>query len=111
MTEPNQNSESADSLLWLQRWYASHCDDEWEHERRVRIQTMDNPGWLVEIGLVGTHLELLRIDLVELGEWGDPNYVEYSVADAKFRGFCGADELGRLVGFFRKVWEQHQPFE
>jgi hypothetical protein len=42
------------SLSALERWYASQCDGEWEHGYGVRIDTLDNPGWRVHIGLHGT---------------------------------------------------------
>lgn len=32
-------------LTWLTRWYARHCDGYWEHPPRVKIETIDNPGW------------------------------------------------------------------
>jgi hypothetical protein len=41
----------------LQRWYRDHCDGEWEHEFGIRLATLDNPGWSVEVDLVGTRLE------------------------------------------------------
>lgn len=48
-------SESA--LGFLQRWYESQCDTEWEHEFGVKIDTLDNPGWLVTVDLVDTDVE------------------------------------------------------
>ncbi|MGW6512521.1 Imm53 family immunity protein, partial [Streptomyces niveus] len=37
--------------------YAQQCGGEWEHERGVRIATLDNPGWTVSIDLEETELE------------------------------------------------------
>ena len=49
---------SPDDLLQaLQRWYARHCDGEWEHCHGIRIETCDNPGWWVQVDLAGTGLE------------------------------------------------------
>ncbi|SBT52639.1 Imm53 family immunity protein [Micromonospora auratinigra] len=42
---------------FLQHWYLSNCDGDWEHEFGVRIETLDNPGWTVEVDLVDTRLE------------------------------------------------------
>ncbi|WP_425518070.1 Imm53 family immunity protein [Polymorphospora rubra] len=44
-------------MAFLQSWYREQCDEEWEHEYGVRITTLDNPGWLVEIDLIGTEME------------------------------------------------------
>jgi hypothetical protein len=46
-----------ESLRSLQEWYASQCDGDWEHGHGVEITTLDNPGWLVKINLIGTELE------------------------------------------------------
>lgn len=35
----------------LQEWYASQCDGEWEHSYGIKIHTLDNPGWYVEVDL------------------------------------------------------------
>ncbi|MEV8403368.1 Imm53 family immunity protein [Streptomyces niveus] len=43
-------------LDWLRNWYAQQCDGEWEHERGVRIATLDNPGWTVSIDLEESEL-------------------------------------------------------
>ncbi len=35
----------------------AQCDGEWEHDYGIKIETLDNPGWLVSIDLLGTDLE------------------------------------------------------
>ncbi|WDZ59746.1 Imm53 family immunity protein [Paenibacillus polymyxa] len=46
-----------DILTWLQEWYYLHCDEDWEHEERIKITTLDNPGWHIKINLKETELE------------------------------------------------------
>jgi hypothetical protein len=46
-----------DPLTGLQEWYQRHCDGEWEHARRITIESCDNPGWWVRIDIAGTELE------------------------------------------------------
>ena len=43
-------------LARLQVWYASQCDGNWEHSSGIVIQSCDNPGWWVKVGLLGTSL-------------------------------------------------------
>jgi hypothetical protein len=31
-------------LQWLQSWYQSRCDGEWEHNYGVKIDTLDGNG-------------------------------------------------------------------
>lgn len=44
-------------LQWIQEWYKSNCDGYWEHMYGVKIDTLDNPGWIVHIDLIDTPLE------------------------------------------------------
>lgn len=53
-----------DSLGALERWYASHCDGDWEHGAGVEITTLDNPGWSVKIDLQGTELECRTFETI-----------------------------------------------
>ena len=43
-----------DALFRLQNWYVSQCDGDWEHHHGISIESCDNPGWWVKIGLTGT---------------------------------------------------------
>jgi len=45
------------TLLWIQKWYKSQCNGDWEHEYGVKIETVDNSGWYVTINLMDTNLE------------------------------------------------------
>jgi hypothetical protein len=41
----------------LVSWFQSQCDGDWEHGEGIVIQSLDNPGWWIRIGLEGTSLE------------------------------------------------------
>jgi hypothetical protein len=43
------------ALERLQRWYLGECNGDWEHSYGVRIDTLDNPGWIVTIDLHETN--------------------------------------------------------
>ncbi len=49
--------DNYDAILWLQEWYYSNCDGDWEHDQNILITTIDNPGWAITIKLDGTNLE------------------------------------------------------
>lgn len=64
----------ADDLFTrLDAWYAEQCDGEWEHEFGIKIQTLDNPGWLIQVDLSGTGSEgatlPANLDEDESGTW------------------------------------------
>jgi len=48
---------SGDELARLQDWYLAQCDDEWEHQNGITIESLDNPGWQMRIDVAGTALE------------------------------------------------------
>jgi len=47
---------------FLQEWYHSQCDGDWEHGYGVAIGTLDNPGWTITVNLDGTDLEGRTLD-------------------------------------------------
>ena len=47
---------AASPFSLLSKWYESNCNDDWEHGYGVKIETLDNPGWVVEIDLFGPPL-------------------------------------------------------
>jgi hypothetical protein len=35
------------NLQWLQKWFESQCDGDWEHEFGITFKTVDNPGCIL----------------------------------------------------------------
>ena len=94
----------------IQRWYDAQCDEDWEHEFGVRIATLDNPGWTLEIDLEETPLDGREFpsikDMAPERDW-----LFWEVSEGKFRGSCGPLMLGRMLRAFLD-WahrEQGQP--
>src|SRR5262245_3462080 len=83
----------------LQRWYESQCDGDWEHTYGIRVGTLDNPGWSVEINLEETKLEHRAFtpirDLKPEQTW-----IDCTVSDGMFRGRGGVPMLGRILRVF-----------
>jgi hypothetical protein len=82
----------------LQSWYASQCDGEWEHTHGVQIDTLDNPGWSVEITLHGT--PLVDRSMTRLERRAGDNWIVCEVADGYFRGFGGVRNLDEILNVF-----------
>ena len=89
------------NFLWLQQWYASQCDDDWEHQFGVLIRTIDNPGWQLQIDMEGTELLELAFEPKTL-ERSEENWLHCWVADHKFQAACGAENLDEAIGLFRE---------
>ncbi len=45
------------TLKWIQQWYYEQCDDDWEHQFGIFIETIDNPGWSVKISIENTDVK------------------------------------------------------
>ncbi len=86
-------------IQWLMEWYASQCDGDWEHEHGIKIDTVDNPGWYMEVSLVGTDLEgrvLARI----FRERSEHDWINLDITDGKFRASGGPLNLVELIQSF-----------
>jgi hypothetical protein len=94
------NAEPPGALVWLQAWFAEHCDGDWEPDTGVTIETLDNPGWWLSINLVGTDLEGIPYEPTKI-ERGDHDWVHTSVADGSFQAACGPLNLGEAIHSFR----------
>lgn len=100
------------AISLLQKWYARHCDEDWEHSYGIKIDTLDNPGWILTIDLADTEFSEVslprnRIDRSEV-DWiqceisqqryiacgGVFNLEEMVVEFLIFAGVRGVDNLG-----------------
>lgn len=97
---------SDDLLTWLQNWYATHCDGEWEEENGVAITTVDNPGWWVKIDLHDTPLEHQPREY-EFVENSESDWYAISVEDGIFDAAGDPSKLLFLLQTFRK-WVEEQ---
>lgn len=93
-------SDSEPLLDWLQNWYAQQCDGDWEHEWGVKIGTLDNPGWTIEIDLEETDLEGREYTLQEVDR-STQDWVRTWTAEKAFHAACGPGNLIEALTLFR----------
>ncbi|WP_437833681.1 immunity 53 family protein [Sorangium sp. So ce1153] len=86
----------SDTLTWLQEWYRSRCDGEWEHQNGIRIDTLDNPGWSV-VADVGTVDAPAPVSELRSGD----DWVRCDVKDGRFHGQGGPGNLQELLEILR----------
>jgi hypothetical protein len=91
-------------LAELQAWYLSNCDGYWEHECGVQIETLDNPGWSVQINLLETELAGKSFDRLDI-ERSDDDWLTSWVEENTFNGACGPENLEELLRVFL-VWSK-----
>jgi len=95
------------TIDWLQNWYAAQADGEWEHEYGLRIDTLDNPGWSLEIDLKGTSLEAQPFEELRVDR-SNSDWIHCRLEDGQFRGWGGPLNLSELVEAFRE-WADRAP--
>jgi hypothetical protein len=88
-----------DVFTWLQDWYIQNCDGDWEHCYGIKIETLDNPGWCIDIDLTGTNLEDEQFQTTSL-QRSDNNWFYCEVADNIYKGHGGIANLKEIIEIF-----------
>jgi hypothetical protein len=90
----------------LQDWYVAQFDGQWDHDRGVTVEALDNPGWQVAVDLAGTDLEDAPFEEFVLERFGD-DWVHARVVEStesagrrRFEAFCGPGSLTEAVEIF-----------
>jgi hypothetical protein len=86
---------------WLQKWYEDQCDGDWEHTSGIRLETLDNPGWSLDVSLVGTHLEDQPFAVRRI-ERSSTDWFHAFRRDLNFCGRCGPGNLTEVIDVFRR---------
>ncbi|SFS45688.1 immunity 53 family protein [Marininema halotolerans] len=94
------------NLKWLEKWYLSQCDEDWEHMFGVTVYTLDNPGWTIKIDLEDTDLENKVFSYLRI-ERSEHDWVLCKVRENKFIGSGGPLNLDEVISVFRK-WAEEQ---
>lgn len=89
-------------LTWVQAWYATQCDGDWEHGQGIRIGTLDNPGWSVSIELSGTRWATQPLPPIQRHR-SEHDWVDLRLANGVFEAACGPLNLGEVLHEFR-LW-------
>lgn len=95
-----------DVLEWLQKWYLSQADGEWEHEHGIKIDTLDNPGWSVTLSLAGTILDSKKFERVEVDK-GDVDWYFCWIENNEFQATSSPQHLISVLETF-KEWSEAQ---
>ena len=93
--------EAVDTLSWIQDWYASQCDGDWEHGYGIRVETLDNPGWSVKINLTDTDLQDEPFESVKI-ERSKNDWVHCRAEEGFWKGWGGPNNLEEVLISFRQ---------
>jgi hypothetical protein len=89
------------NLKWLERWFESHCDDDWEHSNAIKIESIDTPGWRLTIPVRGTELENITFDEIIIDR-DDQDWVRCWIKDGYFEGAGGLSNLEEMIQIFKE---------
>jgi hypothetical protein len=83
----------------LESWFRAQCDGDWEHSYGLSIESIDNPGWHVEIDLSETALAGVDVPFSR-DERSKSDWLQFEVRAGKFTGSSGVGNLGELLRQF-----------
>jgi len=89
-----------DFLSWLEEWYTLQCDGDWEHDFRIRISTVDNPGWFVQINLLDTPCQDKSFEEINK-ERSEKDWVMCYLKNGCFEGAGGSRNLLEILKLFK----------
>lgn len=96
---PNFPSDDLSIVAALQQWYAAECNGDWEHSYGIVIETLDNPGWSVEIDLEETPLACrARPELRK--QISEEDWLHIEISDSKFVGAGDPTKLLSILSAF-----------
>ena len=96
------------SIIKIQDWYISNCDGDWEHACRFKLESLDNPGWMLTVDLAGTHQENQAFTERRANYEHDTQWIFVRKEGAKLKGACGPTKLEEMLTI---VAEWLQPIE
>lgn len=86
-----------DSITILQQWYECNCNNNWEHENGVKIESLDNPGWSISLDLTDTPLDGL-IYSVNKQSINTDKWYSITVENNILKGF--GNDLSEIIQLF-----------
>jgi hypothetical protein len=90
----------------------SQLDGDWEHRYGLRIESLDNPGWLIRIDLVGTALENQGFEPIAYDD-GQGTWHDMHIKEGVWQAACDPAGLERAIktflGWARWTGSNQQP--
>ena len=86
---------------FLQSWYQTQTNGEWERVRGVTIETLETPGWMVTIDLAGTELDGRTIAAIR-DERSAQDWLICEVEQNQFRGQGDSRKLLAILEIFQQ---------
>lgn len=89
---------------WLQSFFQSNCDGEWEHEYGCTIETTSDPGWKLTFELRGTTYDSLNLEELE-DRQGPMSWMKCKIEDSVFIAYSSPKRLAECITLLRDLVE------
>ncbi|WP_349985626.1 immunity 53 family protein [Stenotrophomonas sp. WHRI 8082] len=84
------------AISLLQKWYARHCDEDWEHSYGIKIDTLDNPGWILTVDLDDTEFSERLLPRNRLDR-SEADWVQSEISGRRYIACGGVLNLEEMV--------------
>lgn len=89
---------------WLQQFFLSNCNGEWEHSYGCKIDTMSDPGWFFQFDLMETQHAGKFLEPLE-DQSSALVWLRCKLEDGVFTAQCSPRRLGECIEILRDVVE------
>ena len=95
-------------INWLENWYESNCNGDWEHTFGITIDTLDNPGWCLKINITETLYENVTFEDVTV-ERAENDWIFCRKKDGSIDCSGGPKNLEEMLGIVKKWMDDNKP--
>ena len=92
---------------WLEDWYDSNCDGDWEHTFGAEIGTLDNPGWRLRLNVSETMYENVAFVDIIINRT-DSDWVHCRKIDGNIDCAGGSKNLGEMLEIVKKWMDDNK---
>jgi len=86
---------------FLESWFQTQANGEWERVRGVTVETLDTPAWMVTIDLAGTALDGRTMAGIQ-DERSERDWLLCEVDQNQFRGQGDSQKLLAILEIFQR---------
>jgi Immunity protein 53 len=97
--EVQRHSEQLVSFSMLEKWYAARCNGKWEHHYGIRIDSLDDAGWKLQIDLEDTPADSRALNRTMIVR-DETDWIHYWVEQKQFQARTGPRNLGEAIQIF-----------
>lgn len=95
-------------LEQLRSWVSNQCNGDWEHGPGLRLELLDNPGWMLTVDLSATNLGASSV-VRTVEQRSHSDWLQIEVTEGTFIGCGGLGNLSEIVERFLSLVEARDP--